>query len=364
MRRFTSSFFLLAVLSVAFVLLSHESTAAEKPDPELPKVYPSPGAVFEAYREAREKQDYRTVFFCLTPESREPAVFEAWFAANMHLNQPKMLAVLEKFGVEEKVINAEYFKCFREKHGVDIDKLIAEHEKAHKKAPKSPEKEKTATPPGIAVPSPFPEGRQVDPGPPLPPTDQDLLRKVLLARISDKAGFFAAVENVLANREWDSNFSKLENLTIQGNTATGCAHTVIFCLTAAPGKQEKKVGSVVKEAFNFRKWKGSWLIHMGEENWTPGTTPVRVEKTTTFEGKAADAKPGAVVVGKDFVVYIAGLLRWPDDFVGKNVSVTGVLSVEKMIPDPSSGSKVSQGASGKQTVIKNAQFERDFSDQK
>lgn len=290
MRNLTSSFFLLAVLSVAFVLLSHESTAAEKPNSDLPKGYASPGAVFEAYRVAHEKQDYRTVFFCLTPESQELAVFETYFAANMHLNNPKMVAVLKQYGVEEKGIEGEYYKRYWDKHGIDLAKVIADQEKAREKAKKSPEKQKNAPTQGIAVRLvPAPEGEPGNARPSLPPTDQDLLQKALLARIADRAGFVAAVEKVLANKEGHPGFSKLENLTIQGDTATGCANTIIDHWEAEQGKPEKKVGDVVKVTFHFRKWKGSWFIHIGEDNWTPqqsppiGTTPERKkEKPTTF----------------------------------------------------------------------------------
>ena len=79
----------------------------------------------------------------------------------------------------------------------------------------------------------------------------------------------------------------------------------------------------------------------------------------TIEGKARDAKAGAVVVldgGEP--VYIEGLDYWPSDIEGKRVRATGFLKQKKLIPDPvvDSEGAISQGAEGDQTVLEGASW--------
>ena len=47
-------------------------------------------------------------------------------------------------------------------------------------------------------------------------------------------------------------------------------------------------------------------------------------KEVTLVGQAQSLKEGERLVGKDFVIWIDGLERWPEEFAGKQVSVTGV----------------------------------------
>jgi hypothetical protein len=48
-------------------------------------------------------------------------------------------------------------------------------------------------------------------------------------------------------------------------------------------------------------------------------------KEVTLVGEAQSLKEGQRLVGKDFVIWIDGLKHWPDEVVGKQVSVTGVV---------------------------------------
>jgi hypothetical protein len=75
-------------------------------------------------------------------------------------------------------------------------------------------------------------------------------------------------------------------------------------------------------------------------------------KTVTLEGKAENAKAGAVVVSADgSSAYVDGLENgWPADVSRKRVRVTGVLREEKRIPDPGTN-PVTAGAFGTQTIL-------------
>ncbi len=82
-----------------------------------------------------------------------------------------------------------------------------------------------------------------------------------------------------------------------------------------------------------------------------------MEKTVTLRGTARDAKGGAVLLLPTNVpIYIEDLPCWPDEFSGKEVSVTGVLREKKLIPDPyiAPDGAISQGAVGMQTVLEKA----------
>ncbi len=76
-----------------------------------------------------------------------------------------------------------------------------------------------------------------------------------------------------------------------------------------------------------------------------------------IKGRAENAKGGAVVVTTDGAVfYMKGLPHWNEDIIGETVVVQGLISVEKLIPDPlvDEDGTISQGAEGMQTVISNA----------
>jgi hypothetical protein len=79
---FTAGFLTLFVPILLFAA-SCASSGDDKTNTGTQKRYPSPTAVFDAYREARGKRDSRKVFSCLTPEAQNDAVFENFFACTM-----------------------------------------------------------------------------------------------------------------------------------------------------------------------------------------------------------------------------------------------------------------------------------------
>lgn len=108
--------------------------------------------------------------------------------------------------------------------------------------------------------------------------------------------------------------------------------------------------------------------------WGTGASCARPETTTqspgpaltnspsdngalNIEGVARDAKLGAVVVGEDGVTYyIAGLNEWAPELLGHKVSVSGILKIRKLAPDPIIGADgaVSAGMYGDAPVLTEA----------
>ena len=81
----------------------------------------------------------------------------------------------------------------------------------------------------------------------------------------------------------------------------------------------------------------------------------------TWVGTARNAKGGAVVItdgGES--PYLEGLAAWPDDVVGTQVRVEGVLREKKYLPDPVIGlrGEISQGAEGMQQVIESPRWSK------
>lgn len=229
--------------------------AAENSTDIRPKTYSSPRAVFDAYRQAREKQDWRTVYLCWTPHDRNVLISEAFFGCQMHPDDPDVLGVLKKYGVTEDAIEAEYFKRYKAKHGVDLAKLhadrVATDKASHARRKQEPEASSDSGP----VP--------VDPAalPPQPPEDLELLHEAVCADVSDNEGFYVAVSKLFAARDPDvtAPIGPLERLTLRGNRATGSAMTTLFHIE---GPLNKKVGQTISTPFRFRKVDGGWFLEL------------------------------------------------------------------------------------------------------
>jgi len=85
-----------------------------------------------------------------------------------------------------------------------------------------------------------------------------------------------------------------------------------------------------------------------------------INQTASFSGRAENAKGGAVVVLQNQgVIYVRNLSSWKDEVIGKQVSIKGIVRLEKYIPDPyiSEDGGISQGAIGSQYVLDDALWE-------
>lgn len=266
-------------------------------DERSPTVYSSPRAVFDAYIKAQNKGNWRTVFSCLTSESQELEVFEMLIACETTGAYQKALAVRKKYGADDAALNAAYYKKYKEKHGVDIAKLIAERENNAKKAAESRKKQGKKEPASGSTPIAT-AGPSEELGPPLPPHDEDLVREVVSAQIKDKAGFFEDANKAIVNAhdvELEPRIGQLEGVNIEGDRARGSAKVMIFHLESTHGEATRKVGHTVEMTFHFRRVNGGWLLAVQKEA-EPGDDkapridfPVGVQRVFRTEERGQDS---------------------------------------------------------------------------
>ncbi|TFH09229.1 MAG: hypothetical protein E4H14_04820 [Candidatus Thorarchaeota archaeon] len=84
-----------------------------------------------------------------------------------------------------------------------------------------------------------------------------------------------------------------------------------------------------------------------------------IDQNAILIGRSENAKGGAVIVLQNQgVIYVRNLSFWEDDVLGKQVSIKGIIRLEKYIPDPkvSEDGAISQGAIGFQYVLDDAQW--------
>src|SRR5262249_46173279 len=99
------------------------------------KVYDSPQAVFEAYRQAFSKNDLRVQLSCMTPRVREDFAFQVFRICSYSVTiEPKLVAVLQKFGAEPSAVDAEFHDRYKRKRGNDLRKMQAEYQEKETRA--------------------------------------------------------------------------------------------------------------------------------------------------------------------------------------------------------------------------------------
>lgn len=78
-----------------------------------------------------------------------------------------------------------------------------------------------------------------------------------------------------------------------------------------------------------------------------------VNTNTTLEGKATNAKAGAMVLVGNDPVYVDGLDSWSKNFLDKQVSISGKLVVKSFIPkaEVNKSGEISQGGSGDEDYV-------------
>jgi hypothetical protein len=195
-------------------------------------------------REAHARRDTRVIFYCLTPEAREIAVFDLFFACHTHRNTQ---AVLKRFGLDDGALNAEYERRYSKKHGVDMATWRAKHDQAMKKALEKANAADTIEVDTSDVPAP-------------PPSDEVLTRQVVSDLVTDKPGFCEAVEKLIGRSDQPGP-GRLVSLRIQGDTAVGHRNVTSYHLRNV-GRGDEKVWTTQLTAICFRKVQGSWLIDM------------------------------------------------------------------------------------------------------
>jgi hypothetical protein len=211
--------------------------------------YPSPTAVFDAYRKALAKGDLRMAQLCLTPELIDDEVEEALFLCEMR----HLVAVRTKYLGETDAVEAEYRERHMAKFGVDPKavkdeynvKLTAAWEEYHRKH---------------AMEEPFgPVPQAVIEQVGLQPRiyDSDLVRTVVLGRIADKVGFVAAVCETLYGPS--SYIGALRKVRMREDTAVGEATETSYGI-GANGLPDRAVERTTANTIHFQKTKYGWLI--------------------------------------------------------------------------------------------------------
>lgn len=94
---------------------------------------------------------------------------------------------------------------------------------------------------------------------------------------------------------------------------------------------------------------------------TPGEMSLdeQLGKNVEITGTAQNAKGGAVVVTEEReVVYVFGLMEWPDEVDGETVKCSGMIVREQFIPEATVvDGAVSTGGEGLDLVLKDAKWD-------
>jgi hypothetical protein len=190
-------------------------------DDKAPKRYSSPTAVFDAFREARDKRDWRKVFPLLTPEAQSYAVFESFFECT-ELGSKRTGDAVPKY-VDLATLTEDYHKAYKKKHGIGLD----EAEAKYKNEPTDANR----------------------------PHDTELWSDVVVAHVTDKVGFCEAVAK-LSEKEPVWPLGDLEQLAVHGDTATGKAKlTLVRQPRGSPPAVDK-----IDKTYRIRKTDGGWLL--------------------------------------------------------------------------------------------------------
>jgi hypothetical protein len=217
--------------------------AQETPAADVPKAYASPREAFDAFQKACLWHDWRTAYFCLTPERQDNFVFESFFTCAMHKDKPAVQAVLTKYVTNGEAAGAEYSKRYREKYGVDFQKAQDEYYEKYNKAVAEYRK---SHPPKPGEEHVLPSSDEVNVGP-QPTADEKLLRKFIVDSVGEKPGFIEAVEKAF-NHPDDGLMGALTDVQMEGDSGTG--------RTSSHG------GLPILQ--HFQKLHGSWLVRQIE----------------------------------------------------------------------------------------------------
>lgn len=94
-----------------------------------------------------------------------------------------------------------------------------------------------------------------------------------------------------------------------------------------------------------------WLPALAQGDWDPF-----IDERVTVEGKAGNAKLGAVVQLKNTVIYVDGLDNWPADWPeGAKVRVSGIVTRRE---GPAPSGELSGGPTGPVFLLREPRWER------
>lgn len=208
--------------------------------------YSSPRDVFNAFRKARNSRDYRTEFYCLTPDSQDQATFglveeqPAYQLLEFPI-KAKVLETLTKYGPKWSIVEAEYKTKYHKKYGIDPPCSAEEIVRNG----------------GPALAKRFP--REVNAPP--PSSDDALLYDIVLSLVPDKAKLYEEVNLAHTGGDALPRIGKLHGLDIHGDTAVGyLRETVVSYQRGTTDQTKKKAEDVVWKPFSFRRLNGRWFV--------------------------------------------------------------------------------------------------------
>lgn len=183
--------------------------------------YSSPRDALDAMQHAIAKRDWLTVFFSLTPAGQDDAVYDAFYECSFREGDSTLRAVMKRYGLNVDEVTGEYTKKYQEKHGVDLHKL----------------------------------GQ-------LPEVDRQLLREIVLRRVTNKSAFYRESSEALVPKIKDPlapSYGDLEGVAVSKDAATGWVPMTLYYLKGEPGKPDMiKAGSAQRVERHFRRLNGRW----------------------------------------------------------------------------------------------------------
>ncbi len=220
------------LIAVFFVTVSVSGDEKpKKPTSTAAKRYESPSAVFDAFREADQKNDVRNTFRLLTSQGQVESVYMVCLAVT-ELASKEREAILSKY-VDEGAAERDYEKWYKDEHGVDLKKFRAEHE--HEKAPVH-----------------------------APTRDDQLWWYAVASHVKDKPEFAEDVSKLLEEKKKLGPilpYGPLEDVVINGDKARGRAARLSYHYEPVPGKTPKRVEDKIYAKFRFRRVDGGWLLN-------------------------------------------------------------------------------------------------------
>jgi hypothetical protein len=260
---------LAGVIQVPFILVCFEALAAdpaslEKTAPGAVHGYSSPQEAFNAMRTADGRRDWRTVFLSLTPANQDDSILGLFDTCMFCCERNEELRiVMKKHGLELGRVAEEYSKEYLQKHGVDLEKLSAEAAKRAKEhleryLKAHPEIANQTSEGALAVP--YEPGEEQPPS--LPPVDEELMSRVVLRLVTDKAGFYEQGREAVTPKIKDilePDLGNLEGLKVPGDAATGWVTETTYHLHGEPGKPDvKEADAPHRVECCFRNLNGRW----------------------------------------------------------------------------------------------------------
>lgn len=165
--------------------------------------FTSPSEVFAAFRDARAKRDWKSVFLTMTQEMQNTELLNQHFNS-LYQEDDSVQQLLERNGVAESQINAKYTERYLKMHGIDLNARV-------------PELRPSAQTSEELILQQV-EPRQIS----APPIDWPLMHSCVLDAIADKQAFYVDLMNATVTKEVPtSNIDDVRNWNVHDGHASG-----------------------------------------------------------------------------------------------------------------------------------------------